>query len=73
MNVSLTEKQVKYISDQINSGDYQNRSEVVRDALRLHEYYRESVIESLKEKIQLGIDSPDSPRNVLDIMEAGIP
>jgi hypothetical protein len=46
---------------------------VVRDALRLHKYYRESVIESLKEKIQLGIDSPDSLRNVLDIMEAGIP
>ena len=39
MNVSFTKKQEEYISNQIESGDFQNASEVVRDALRLHEVY----------------------------------
>ena len=34
MNISFTEKQEKYISSQLQSGDFQNASEVVRDALR---------------------------------------
>jgi len=37
MNVSITEKQRKYIDDKVKSGDYQNASEVVWDALRAHE------------------------------------
>ena len=32
MNVSFTEKQKEYIVSQIESGDFQNASEVVRDA-----------------------------------------
>jgi antitoxin ParD1/3/4 len=36
MNISFTEKQENYISSQVKQGDYQNASEVVRDALRLH-------------------------------------
>ena len=68
MNVSLTEKQFNYISNQINSGDFQNGSEVVRDALRLHKYYREIVVKSLRDKIREGINSIDSSRTVLDIL-----
>ena len=48
MNVSFTKKQEEYISNQIESGDFQNASEVVRDALRLHEVYRHRVIQDLK-------------------------
>ena len=48
MNVSLTKKQEDYIAEQIASGDFQNASELVRDALRLHEIYRHKVIEDLK-------------------------
>lgn len=44
MNVSFTRKQGKYIASQLKTGDYQNASEVVRDALRLHEVYRHRVI-----------------------------
>lgn len=40
MNISFTKKQQDYICEQVTSGDFQNASEVVRDALRLHEIYR---------------------------------
>jgi len=44
MNISFTKKQEKYIAEQVESGDYQNNSEIIRDALRLHSIYREKVI-----------------------------
>ena len=72
MNVSFTEKQLEYISNQINSGDFQNGSEVVRDAISLHKYYREIVVKSLRDKIREGINSADSSRTVLDILEGGV-
>lgn len=70
MNVSFTEKQEKYIAAQLSSGDYQNASEVVRDALRLHELYRNKVLEELRAEITKGWDSPASKRNVQDIIKA---
>lgn len=70
MNVSFTEKQEKYIAAQLSSGDYQNASEVVRDALRLHELYRNKVLEELRAEIAKGWDSPASKRNVQDIIKA---
>ena len=68
MNVSFTSKQENYIAAQLESGDYQNASEVVRDALRLHELYRAKVIEDLREEISKGWDGPDSERTVSDIL-----
>ena len=38
MNISFTEKQEKYIAGQLQNCDFQNASEVVRDALRLTSY-----------------------------------
>lgn len=70
MNVSLTEKQEKYIADQIETGDYQNASELVRDALRLHQIYRNKVIEDLRVEIEKGWRSGDSKRSVKDIIAA---
>ena len=70
MNVSLTDKQEKYIAAQIESGDYQNASELVRDALRLHQIYRDKVIQDLREAVAKAIDGPRSNRSVLDIVEA---
>lgn len=64
MNVSFTDKQEKYISQQVKSGDYQNASEVVRDALRLHEYYRHKVIEELRAEIAKGWDGPASKKSI---------
>jgi antitoxin ParD1/3/4 len=70
MNVSFTEKQEKYIALQIQSGDYQNASELVRDAIRLHEVLRHKVIEDLRMEIEKGWEGPTSHRNVQSILEA---
>jgi antitoxin ParD1/3/4 len=70
MNISFTEKQEQYIQGQLESGDYPNASEVVRDALRLHELYRNKVLEELRVEISKGWSSPVSKRNVPDIINA---
>ena len=70
MNISLTTKQEKYIASQLKDGDYQNASELVRDALRLHEIYRHKVIEDLRAEIAKGWDAPASSRDVQDIIKA---
>lgn len=68
MNVSLTKKQEQYISDQISGGDYQNASELVRDALRLHQLYRNKVLNDLKLEIEKGWNAADSERSMQDII-----
>ena len=70
MNVSFTKKQENYISDQIESGDFQNASEVVRDALRLHEVYRHRIIQDLKNEIERGWDGNSSSRSIKDIIKS---
>ncbi|CAD7809989.1 hypothetical protein CHRY9390_02103 [Chryseobacterium aquaeductus] len=70
MNVSFTKKQADYISEQIESGDFQNASEVVRDAIRLHEYYRHKVIEDLKAEIEKGWNGLSSNRSLKDILRS---
>lgn len=68
MNVSLTKKQEEYIANQIESGDFQNASELVRDALRLHEIYRHRVIMDLKAEIEKGWSGSTSRRKTKDII-----
>ena len=68
MNVSLTQKQKDYISNQVESGDFQNASELVRDALRLHEVYRHRVIMDSRAEIEKGWNGPTSKRTVTDII-----
>ena len=70
MNVIFTKKQEEYISNQIESGDFQNASEVVRDALRLHEVYRHRVIQDLKVEIEKGWNDVFSSRSIKDIIQA---
>ena len=70
MNISFTNKQEKYIAEQLLSGDFQNASEVVRDALRLHELFRNRVLEELRVEINKGWDGPASKRGVKDIIKA---
>jgi len=70
MNVSLTKKQEDYIAEQIKSGDFQNASELVRDALRLHELYRHKVINDLKTEIEKGWSGAASKRSVKDILKS---
>ena len=70
MNVSFTKKQEDYIATQIESGDFQNASEVVRDALRLHEVYRHRVIQDLKAEIEKGWNDVSSSRTIKDIIQS---
>ncbi|WP_286814479.1 MULTISPECIES: type II toxin-antitoxin system ParD family antitoxin [Maribacter] len=68
MNVSFTKKQEEYINAQVASGEYQNNSEVIRDALRLHGIYREKVIRDLRKEIEKGWDGPDSNLSMSQII-----
>jgi len=69
MNISFTGKQEQYIADQLTSGVFQNASEVVRDALRLHQLFRNKVLEELRTEIDKGWDGPTSTRSVKDIIK----
>lgn len=68
MNISFTKQQEKYIQEQVASGEYQNNSEVIRDALRLHTIYREKVIRDLRTEIEKAWDAPISYKTVKDII-----
>jgi antitoxin ParD1/3/4 len=70
MNISFTDKQRKYIAGQVEDGDFQNASEVVRDALRLHQVYRHRIVNELKAEIEKGWSGPVSKRTVKEIIEA---
>ncbi|MCK5279284.1 MAG: type II toxin-antitoxin system ParD family antitoxin [Cyclobacteriaceae bacterium] len=72
MNVSFTTKQKDYISSQVKSSDFQNASEVVRDALGLHQVYRVKIIEELRMEIEKGWSGSTSNRNVQDIVNSKI-
>ena len=69
MNISFTEKQEAYIKMQMASGDYQNASEVVRDAIRIHQTYRNHVIEDLKVAIEEGWEEDISKLGVAEIVK----
>jgi antitoxin ParD1/3/4 len=56
MNYSLGKELEKYVSEQVGSGPFNNASEVVRDALRLHgEHYLK--LEKLRHDVRLGVES----------------
>ena len=57
MNFSLTPALEQFVRDRANSGEYNNASEVVREALRLlkrHEEHRALKIEQLRQAIRDG-------------------
>lgn len=55
MNFSLTPNLEQFVRDRANSGDYNNASEVVREALRLlkrHEEIQALKLQKLKQALQ---------------------
>ncbi|WP_038248328.1 type II toxin-antitoxin system ParD family antitoxin [Ghiorsea bivora] len=63
MNVSLTPSLEQYVRDCASTDDYNNASEVVREAIRLHkqrEEYRQMKLARLKEALQSGIDDMEN-------------
>jgi antitoxin ParD1/3/4 len=73
MNVSLTPQMVKFVEEQVASGDYQSASEVVRSGLRLlqeQKRERQVKLEALRREIAVGIAQADRGELVpLDVDE----
>lgn len=66
-NVSLTTMLDDYVEDRVKSGSFQNASEVVRDALRLHKARTDEDIRKLERfnrLVQEGIDDIEAGRYV---------
>lgn len=64
-NVSLTDMLDAYVEDRVLSGAFQNASEVVRDALRLHKARSEDEArkeERFRRLVQEGIDDFEAGR-----------
>ena len=60
MNVSLTPSLEQYVRDCAATDDYNNASEVVREAIRLHkqrEEHRQMKLERLRAAIKVGDDA----------------
>ena len=68
MNIHFTGKQEKYIQALLASGDYRDASEVVEEALRLHEFYRDKLLTELRKEIDKGWDGKASRRSVKGIV-----
>lgn len=59
-NISLTPEQDAFIEEAVRSGEYQNASEAVRDALRALQQRRQEdalKIEALRVQIRAGVDA----------------
>lgn len=59
-NISLTREQDAFVDELVDSGDYQNASEAIRDALRvLQQRKREDKIklQALRAELKLGVDA----------------
>lgn len=59
-NVVITDRQAALIEQLVDSGEYQNASEVLREGLRLVEERRavySAKLEALRAAVQVGIDS----------------
>jgi antitoxin ParD1/3/4 len=56
MNVSLGKNWEKYVAEQVDGGQFNNASEVVRDALRRQQEYLIK-LESLKRDLSKGVES----------------
>ena len=76
MNVSLTSEMVKFVDDEVASGDYVSASEVVRDALRALKHDRdvEDVkLQLLREAVDIGLQEADegkfSDRSIEEIAQ----
>ena len=58
-NISLTREQDAFVEDLVDSGDYQNASEAIRDALRVLQQRRREdklKLQALRAQLKLGID-----------------
>lgn len=63
MDVSWDKAMKDYVADRVESGDFENPTEVVRNALRMQkEYFRK--LEALRREVQKGLDDIEAGRIV---------
>ena len=75
MNVSLSDEFVRFVNEEVASGEYASASEVVRDALRMLRRQKaayEEKLAILKREVELGLEDMRagriSTRTVKDIL-----
>jgi antitoxin ParD1/3/4 len=59
-NISLTREQDAFVDEMVDSGDYQNASEAIRDALRVLQQRRREdklKLQALRAQLKLGVDA----------------
>ena len=67
MNVSFTDQQEEYIVSLVESGDYKNASDAVREAIQFHKKYHK-MFEELRAEIEKGFVGRPSKRNIKSII-----
>jgi len=73
-NISLTDEQDAFVEKVVKSGEYQNASEAVRDALRVLQQRRQEdalKLKALRQQIKAGVDALDSG-DFVDIDDAAL-
>jgi antitoxin ParD1/3/4 len=73
-NVSLTPQQDAFVAKMVKSGEYQNASEAIRDALRALQLRRKEdalKLKTLREEVALGIAALERG-NFVDVDEADL-
>ena len=76
MHISLTPELEAIVRRKVESGMYNNASEVVREALRMMEINQQTQqaayqakLNILNDMLQAGLDSGESPDSALDVLE----
>lgn len=74
-SINITDQLNEWISQKVSSGDYNNASEVIREALRLMKNSDERAqleLDFLRQKVLAGVDQADrniySSRNIAQII-----
>lgn len=70
MNIYFTKKQEEYIQLLISRGLYKDASDIMSEALLLHESQYEQKLHELQTEINKGWEGPSSQRSVSDIISA---
>lgn len=69
MDIRFTDKELEYISRLVAGSYYSNASEVVREAVRLHEVQRSNLIGGLRCEIEKGWSGAASSKSVQNILQ----
>ena len=72
MDIIFSENQGKYITSQVLRGDFKNASDLIKDALRIHELYRNQMLDELRLEINQGWEMQTTKRTVKDVINEKI-